>query len=102
MEGAAVGGGLGAVPHQAKVLDEFVSEEELLPISQAIGRVFARLGEKRNRARARLKFLIAKIGIDEFKQVQVQFPNGETQWMSVGLAKQLGATYSHSLMRKGV
>jgi hypothetical protein len=42
------------------------------------------------------------IGIDEFKQVQVQFPNGETQWMSVGLAKQLGATYSHSLMRKGV
>ena len=31
-----VGGGLGAVPHQAKVFDEFVPEEELLPISQAI------------------------------------------------------------------
>lgn len=62
-----VGGGLGTVPHQAKVLYEFVSEEEIFPVSQAICRVFARLGEKKNRNRARLKFLIAKIGIDEFR-----------------------------------
>ena len=47
-----VGGGLGAVPHQAKLFDEFLSPEELLPMAQAISRVFARLGEKRNRARA--------------------------------------------------
>jgi sulfite reductase (ferredoxin) len=59
-----VGGGLGAVPHQAKVLSEFVPEEELLPLTQAASRVFARLGEKKNRGRARLKFLVAKIGID--------------------------------------
>ena len=45
-----VGGGLGAVPHQAKLFDEFVPEEELLPLAQAIGRVFARLGEKKNRS----------------------------------------------------
>jgi len=64
-----VGGGLGAVPHHAKVLEEFVSEEELLPISQAIARVFARLGEKRNRARARIKFLIKSLGIDEFRRL---------------------------------
>ncbi|MDA0745914.1 MAG: nitrite/sulfite reductase [bacterium] len=64
-----VGGGLGAVPHQAKLFDEFVPVEELLPMSQAIGRVFARLGEKSNRARARLKFLIAKLGMEEFKRL---------------------------------
>ena len=64
-----VGGGLGAVPHQAKLFDEFLPEEELLPVSQAISRVFARLGEKRNRARARLKFLIAKLGLEEFKRL---------------------------------
>ena len=64
-----VGGGLGAVPHSAKVLEEFVSEEELLPLSQAISRVFARLGEKRNRARARIKFLIKNLGIDEFRRL---------------------------------
>ena len=63
-----VGGGLGAVPHQAKVFDEFVSAEELLPISQSICRVFTRLGERRNRNKARLKFVIAKYGIEEFKR----------------------------------
>jgi len=64
-----VGGGLGAVPYQAKLLDEFVPEEELLPLSRAIGRVFARLGEKKNRNRARLKFLVQKLGIDEFRRL---------------------------------
>ncbi len=40
-----VGGGLGPVPHQAKVLSEFTPEEEMLPQIQAVARVFARLGE---------------------------------------------------------
>src|SRR5204863_8496513 len=56
-----VGGGLGAVPQQAKLFDEFLPEEELLPIAQAISRVFARLGEKKNRAAARIKFLVSKL-----------------------------------------
>lgn len=64
-----VGGGLGAVPVQAKVLTEFCPEEELLPLAQAVSRVFARLGEKRSRARARIKFLVDKIGIDEFRRL---------------------------------
>jgi sulfite reductase (ferredoxin) len=64
-----VGGGLGAVPHSAKLLDDFVPEEELLPLTQAIGRVFARLGEKKNRAAARLKFLVTKLGLDEFRRL---------------------------------
>jgi len=64
-----VGGGLGAVPHQAKVLSEFTPEEELLPQTQAVARVFARLGEKRNRGRARIKFLVAKLGIEEFRRL---------------------------------
>jgi sulfite reductase (ferredoxin) len=67
-----VGGGLGSVPHQAKLLDEFVPEEELLPLAQAISRVFARLGEKKNRNRARLKFLVAKLGIEEFKRLVIE------------------------------
>lgn len=64
-----VGGGLGTVPHQAKVLAEFVREEEMLPLSQAVFRVFARLGEKRNRNRARVKFLVAQLGIEEFRRL---------------------------------
>ena len=61
-----VGGGLGTVPHQAKLLNEFVPEKEILPIAQSISRVFARLGEKKNRNRARIKFVVAKLGIEEF------------------------------------
>ncbi len=64
-----VGGGLGTVPYQAKLMEEFLPEEELLPTAQAIARVFTRLGEKRNRNAARLKFLVAKLGIDEFRRL---------------------------------
>jgi sulfite reductase (ferredoxin) len=60
-----IGGGLGAVPNAAQVLDEFLPEEELLPMAQAIGRVFARLGERQNRQRARFKFVLKKLGIAE-------------------------------------
>ncbi|HEY2933540.1 MAG TPA: nitrite/sulfite reductase [Acidobacteriota bacterium] len=67
-----VGGGLGAVPHQAKLFDSFLPEEELLPVSQAISRVFARLGEKKNRNRARIKFLVAELGIEEFRRLVLE------------------------------
>ena len=67
-----VGGGLGAVPHQAKLFDEFLPVEELLPTAQAIARVFARLGEKRNRARARIKFLVAQLGLEEFSRLVLE------------------------------
>ncbi len=64
-----VGGGLGTVPQYAKLLSDFVPEEELFPLAQAICRVFARLGEKKNRNTARLKFVISKLGIDKFREL---------------------------------
>jgi sulfite reductase (ferredoxin) len=67
-----VGGGLGAVPHEAKLFDGFVPEDEILPLAQAISRVFARLGEKRNRGRARIKFLVEKLGIERFRELVLE------------------------------
>ena len=67
-----VGGGLGAVPYQAKPFDAFVPMEELLPLAQSIARVFARLGEKKNRSRARLKFLVQDLGIDKFRELVLE------------------------------
>src|SRR5215813_1283972 len=64
-----VGGGLGTIPHQAKLLSDFIPEEEILPIAQSIARVFARLGEKKNRNRARIKFLVEQLGIEEFRRL---------------------------------
>ena len=67
-----VGGGLGAVPYDAKLFDAAVPEEEILPLSQAVCRVFARLGEKRNRGRARMKFLVEKLGLEEFRRLVLE------------------------------
>jgi sulfite reductase (ferredoxin) len=64
-----VGGGLGPVPHVAKELYDFMPESQMMPVSQAISRVYARLGEKRNRNKARIKFLVAQLGIDEFRRL---------------------------------
>ena len=67
-----VGGGLGAVPYQAKLFDSFVPVEELLPLAQAIARVFAARGEKKNRSRARIKFLVQDLGIEKFKELVLE------------------------------
>ena len=67
-----VGGGLGAVPYMAKRFDSFVPVEEILPLTQAVARVFGRLGEKKNRSRARIKFLIQDLGIDKFKELVLE------------------------------
>jgi sulfite reductase (ferredoxin) len=78
-----VGGGLGSVPNQAKLFEGFLPEEELLPVAQAICRVFARLGEKKNRNTARLKFLINKLGLEEFRRLVAEERKSlppETAW----------------------
>src|SRR5579862_4669314 len=62
-----IGGGLGAVPYQAKVLYDFLPMEEMLPMTQAVARVYGHLGEKRNRQKARIKFLVQQLGLAEFK-----------------------------------
>jgi sulfite reductase (ferredoxin) len=67
-----VGGGLGTVPYQAKLFDSFFSPEEILPLAQAIARVFARLGEKKNRNRARIKFLVQDLGIEKFRELVLE------------------------------
>ncbi len=67
-----VGGGLGAVTYQAKLFDSFLAPEELLPTAQAMARVFSRLGEKKNRNRARIKFLVNDLGIEKFRQLVLE------------------------------
>ena len=65
--GIAVGGGLGASPKTALVLEQFIPREDLFPWLEAILRVFNRHGHRDNRARARLKWLLAEWGIERFR-----------------------------------
>jgi len=64
-----VGGGLGAQPQLAHVYAEFLPENLLIPTIEVVLRVFDRHGERNSRHKARLKFLIAKIGFEEFKKL---------------------------------
>ena len=62
-----VGGGLGASPSLGHLWSEFIPVEEMIPLSASIVRVFDRYGERKVRMKARMKFLIRKLGFDKFK-----------------------------------
>ncbi len=61
-----VGGGLGAQPFLAKTAYEFIEATEILGFIEAAIRVFDRYGERNNRNKARLKYIIGKLGVDQF------------------------------------
>lgn len=61
-----VGGGLGAQPMLAYTAHEFLSEDHVIPFIESVLRVFDRHGERNSRHKARMKFLIQKIGFEEF------------------------------------
>ena len=64
-----VGGGTSIMPRIAPTLYEFIPVEEYLKATEALLRIFHRTNElRRNRMKARIKFYIARIGIDEFKK----------------------------------
>ena len=64
-----VGGGLGATPRMAKVLLDFAPPEDLIAICEALIRVFDRHGQRQNRYKARMKFLVDKLGFEKFYQL---------------------------------
>ena len=69
-----IGGGLGSSPHLAKLLSEFVPADDMLRTCEAIVRVFDEHGDKRNRNKARFKYVVDRLGIEKVRElVQEQF-----------------------------
>lgn len=64
-----IGGGLGAQPFLAKVAHEFLPEDQLIPYTEAVLRVFDRYGERSSRHKARLKFLLNNLGFEELTRL---------------------------------
>lgn len=67
-----LGGGLGAQPYLAQVAHEFLPEDQLIPFTEGVLRVFDRYGERNRRHKARLKFLLEEIGFDTFLELVKQ------------------------------
>ena len=62
-----LGGGLGSQPRHADLLYEFLPANKIIPVMEGVLRLFDRHGERKSRAKARLKFLIKNIGLEAFK-----------------------------------
>ena len=63
------------------MLREFTPIEELIPSIEAVLKVFDQLGNRKNRNKARMKFVIEKLGFAEFKR------RWEEAYVSMGHAR---------------
>ncbi|MEJ5254365.1 MAG: nitrite/sulfite reductase [Acidimicrobiales bacterium] len=63
-----IAGGLGANPHPALALEEFTPREDLLPTIEACLRVFDQAGNRDNKLRARMKWLVDTLGFEELRR----------------------------------
>jgi sulfite reductase (ferredoxin) len=62
-----VAGGLGANPHAAQALEEFTPREQLMATIEACLRTFDHYGNRDNKLRARMKWLLDTMGIEELR-----------------------------------
>ena len=80
-----IGGGLGPLPTEAQLLDEFLPEERLMNRCEAVVRVFNKYGNRQNRNKARMKFVLRERGIDWLReQIEREYAdileNGGIAW----------------------
>lgn len=67
-----LGGGLGPHPKPVQLLEEFTPAEALLVTLAAVVRIFDRYGNRGDKNKARMKFVVEKLGFDEFRKLVLQ------------------------------
>ncbi|MEO9570852.1 MAG: HEPN domain-containing protein [Polaribacter sp.] len=70
-----VAGGLGSQPRHAETLYEFLPSDKIIPVMEGVLRIFDRYGERKSRAKARMKFLLKDIGLEAFRDLIEQEQN---------------------------
>jgi sulfite reductase (ferredoxin) len=70
-EGFAVyaGGGMGAHSRVGRLLEEFIPAAHACRVAEAVKRVFDKHGNRKNRHRARLRFLVEDVGFEAFEKL---------------------------------
>ena len=69
-----VGGGQGRTPMIAKLVRDFLPEQDLIAYTEAILRVYNLYGRRDNKYKARIKILVHETGIDELrKDIEAEF-----------------------------
>jgi len=116
MKGFAVyaGGGLGSDPAVAVEIDDFVEEHEIFEVAEAVKRLFDEYGDRANKHKARLRYVVARFGREEFvrlyrkerERIRRQGLEGETPGLvevrdrPVGKAKRIERTERDLLPEK--
>ncbi|OVE81832.1 hypothetical protein BVY04_02350 [bacterium M21] len=62
------GGGLGARPRAADLIIDWVPADRVIKIAEAIRRFFDRHGDRTNRAKARLRYVFERLGLETIKK----------------------------------
>lgn len=62
-----VGGGMGTAPTIGQIYSEFLPVEEMFNLAAAVLRIFDRYGERKQRMKARMKFLVQTMGWEAFR-----------------------------------
>ncbi|MFL6621226.1 MAG: nitrite/sulfite reductase [Sulfurifustis sp.] len=97
-------GGLGHKPHEALVIEPFLEEKDLLPCMEAVISLHHRYSDRKRRAKARVKFLVDKFGVEGFLEkyreeyartkaafIHQEYPKGEWKSGLPGIAPGAGA-----------
>lgn len=61
------GGGMGAESRVGDLVKEWIPAVEVIRVAEAVRRIFDRMGDRRNRRRARLRFVVERIGVEAFR-----------------------------------
>jgi len=59
-------GGLGSNPAVAAKIEDFIEAEEIFEVAEAIKKLFDKYGDRANKHKARLRYVLARVGIEEF------------------------------------
>ena len=76
-----VGGGAGALPRLAREFIEFLPADDLVIFIEAFLRMFNRLGDRQNRRRSRVKFLVESVGLERMRSEMM------SEWVVLKAAK---------------
>jgi len=66
------GGGLGSNPGVAVKIEDFVEASEIFKVAEAIKRLFDKHGDRANKHKARLRYVLARVGASEFTKLYKQ------------------------------
>ena len=64
-----LGGGLGNKSFVGHQLEDFTPEEDILYTSISVLQIFDRMGDRKNMARNRMRYLVDEMGWDKFKNL---------------------------------